>query len=88
VIDDEEFLVFGSVADPNRSGDVGDIDLVLPLFNDDRRFDIMANLGAYEKLAAATGKPIDLFLTTWPNAINIVGWFDPKLGRWELHQHV
>jgi hypothetical protein len=74
VIDDEEFLVFGSVTDPDRGGDVGDIDLVLPHFNDNgRRLDIMANLGIYEELAAATGKPLDLFMTKWQDAINIIG---------------
>ena len=42
-----------------------DIDLIWQGFWDARDGDIMANLGAYEELAAVTGKPIDLFLTAW-----------------------
>ena len=58
-----------------------DIDLIWQGFWDARDGDIMANLGAYEELAAVTGKPIDLFLTAWNDQFNIAGWYDPKVGR-------
>ena len=47
-----------------------DIDLIWQGFWDARDGDIMANLGAYEELAAVTGKPIDLFLTAWNEAVH------------------
>ena len=37
---------------------ISDIDLIWQGFWDARDGDIMANLGAYEELAAVTGKPI------------------------------
>ena len=41
-----EFLVFGSVAEPDRVRDVSDIDLIWLPFDDARDDDIMANLPA------------------------------------------
>ena len=43
------FLVIGSVADPHRAREAGDIDLVVPEFTDDRMYTSAVDLEPYEK---------------------------------------
>jgi hypothetical protein len=79
-----DFLVFGSVTDSSRAYDVGDIDLVVPEFTDEYT-ERRVSLEPYEKLAEATGKPIDLFFTTYSD-FNVTGWYEPAGGRWQFRQ--
>jgi predicted nucleotidyltransferase len=74
--EDERFLVFGSVAEGPRK-DVGDIDLVVPEFADDRMYGAQVCLERYERLAEATGKPIDLFFTAYPEDFNLAAVYTP-----------
>ena len=88
-IDEVEFCVIGSIADPDRSGDVGDLDLVVPIL-DGGESDNYVDLGVYEKLAQVTRKPIDLFMTQWPDQFNVAGCYDPaegpsRHGRWPVY---
>lgn len=83
---DDKLSVFGSVTNPNRGGDVGDIDLILPEFYDARDDDILACLGVYEELSAATGKLIELFVVTWADALGIAAWYHPSIGRWNFRR--
>jgi hypothetical protein len=57
------FLVFGSLVNPSRTS-VKDIDLVVPEFMDARRIWVSyVALDVYERLATATGVPVELWLT-------------------------
>jgi hypothetical protein len=76
-----EFLVFGSVAYLFRNYTPNDIDLVVPEFTDDTAGSF--ELERYEKLANATGKPIDLFFTTYNGDFNVAGWYESG-GRWQF----
>jgi hypothetical protein len=78
-----QFLVIGSVTNPHRVGDVGDLDLVVPEFTDNRVYTAAVSLEPYEKLAEATGKPIDLKFSTRPSELNLLGWYEPG-GRWQF----
>jgi hypothetical protein len=81
-----EFLVFGSVANPWRSHTPNDIDLVVPEFNDkDLFYSATVTLGQYERLAYATGKPIDLFFSPYNDDFNLAGWYEPG-GQWQFRQ--
>ena len=82
--EDEPFLVFGSVAEGPRKN-VGDIDLVVPEFTDDRMYSAQVCLKRYERLAEATGKPIDLFFTTYPEDFNLAAVYAPGQG-WRFRQ--
>jgi hypothetical protein len=78
------FLALGSVTNSSRAYDVGDIDLIVPEFTDDRMYTHRVDLEIYEKLAEATGKPIDLFFTTHDDGFfNLAGWYRPG-GRWQF----
>jgi hypothetical protein len=74
--EEEPFLVFGSVVEGPRK-DVDDIDLVVPEFTDDRLYSAQVCLERYERLAEATGKPIDLFFTTYPEDFNLAAVYVP-----------
>jgi hypothetical protein len=79
---DSEFLAIGSITDSYRAHDVGDIDLVVPEFTDNRIYTAAVSLEAYEKLAEATGKPIDLKLSPHASDLNLTGGYNPEDGRW------
>ena len=79
----ETFLVIGSVTDPYRVREVGDIDLVVPECTDDRAYTTPFTLEPYERLAEATGKPIDLKFTTNSSDLNLTGLYEPG-GRWQF----
>jgi hypothetical protein len=76
------YLVFGSVL---KRPEPKDIDLVVPEFTDDRMYGAEIELEPYERLANATGKPIDLFFTTQTSAFNLAGWYQPG-GPWKFRQ--
>jgi hypothetical protein len=80
----EQFLVFGSVVEGSRK-DPDDIDLVVPEFTDKRMYSARVCLERYERLAAATGKPIDLFFTTYPEDYNLAAVYAPRY-RWRFRQ--
>ena len=44
------FLVIGSVADPHRAREAGDIDLVVPEFTDDRMYTSAVDLSPTRRL--------------------------------------
>jgi predicted nucleotidyltransferase len=71
-----KFLVYGSVTEPRRAWDVGDIDLIV-VCDDPTTID----LEIYEKLAEATGKPIDLVFETGDENFKTLGWYEPGK-RW------
>jgi hypothetical protein len=81
-----EFLVFGSVAYLFRNHTPNDIDLVVPEFDDkDLFYSATVTLGKYERLANATGKPIDLFFSAYNDNFNLAGWYAPG-GQWQFRQ--
>ena len=74
--EDDQFLVFGSVVEgPRKNPD--DIDLVVPEFTDNRMYSAKVCLDRYERLAEATGKPIDLFFTAYPEDFNLAAVYTP-----------
>jgi hypothetical protein len=91
---DKEFLVFGSVVLTTPTRPPNDIDLVIPEFVEvedtpdgqpGRFYTATIDLERYEKLAAATGKPIDLFFSRFESDFNLAGWYEPG-GRWKFRQ--
>jgi hypothetical protein len=61
-----------------------DIDMMVPEFLDDRMYVSAVTLEPYECIARAWDKPIDLKFTSHPEDFNVMGWFDPKVGRWQF----
>jgi hypothetical protein len=53
------------------------------VYNNPADYDCEANyppvfLADYERIAQATGKPIDLFLSPCPGGFSFAGWYNPK----------
>jgi hypothetical protein len=79
----DTFFVFGSIRE--KGINAKDIDLVIPEFADEALLSTGVSLDRYEQLSHETGKPIDLFFTTYEEGrFNVAGWYDPKLRSWEF----
>ena len=58
---------------------------MIPEFADDRMYSAGVSLDRYEQLSRETGKPIDLFFTTYDHGrFNVAGRYNPKLRSWEF----
>jgi len=79
-----KFLLFGGASSEKDWAEVSEIDLVVAEFDGAGFYDAAVTLDVYEKLAAATGKPVDLFFSMIDEGFTIAGWYDPKVRRWEF----
>jgi hypothetical protein len=77
-MDDEQFLVFGSVL--TKGSAARDIDMIVPEFGGDDPAEV--SLDAYELVAHETGKSIDLFFTRGSPGFNVAAWYDIGTLKW------